>query len=273
MKLKLEGKRALVTGSNTGAGKGIATVLAQEGATVVIHGRKRDRAEQVADEITRSGGSAVVAIGDLTTSEGCSTVTDVVQAAIGGIDILVNNIGGLDSSGNDVLGWFDVKPEQWSGSLEQNLLGAVRLIHAFVPAMRERGWGRVINISSGGATLPTAIVPNYNAAKAAINNMTVSLSKELARSGVTVNTISPGIMHTEMTERLLDQLAPVYGWGNDYDERISALMQSGVLSVTTADLGHPADLGALVAFVASPLAAFITGANYRFDGGGALTVN
>ncbi|HEY6870641.1 MAG TPA: SDR family NAD(P)-dependent oxidoreductase [Novosphingobium sp.] len=273
MDLKLDGKRALVTGSNTGAGRGIAETLAAEGATVVIHGRKRDRAEAVAQKIAASGGTALVALGDLATVDGCMAVADAVHEQIGGIDILVNNIGGLDASGNDVLTWFQVKPEQWMGSLEQNLLGAVRLVHAFVPAMRERGWGRVINISSGGATLPTQVVPDYNAAKAGINNMTVSLSKALSRSGVTVNTISPGIMHTEMTERMLDQLAPAYGWSDDYDARVSALIDSGFLPITTADLGHPEDLGALVAFLASPLAGFVTGANYRFDGGGSLSVN
>jgi 3-oxoacyl-[acyl-carrier protein] reductase len=107
----------------------------------------------------------------------------------GGLDILVNNIGGTEASGGGLKSWFEILPEHWAGSMQQNVVAAVRMIHAFVPAMRDRGWGRVINVASAGGTEPPPAVPDYCAAKAAVINMTVSLSKALARTGVTV---SPG---------------------------------------------------------------------------------
>lgn len=273
MDFKLAGRRALVTGSNTGIGKGIAQILAREGAEVVIHGRKPERTQVVVDEIRKSGGAAHVAIGDLTSDEGADAVANAVKAAVGDIDILVNNVGGLDAYANEVRSWFQVSPADWANAAQQNLVAAVRMIHFFVPAMRERGWGRVINISSGGGLCPTEVVPDYNAAKAGILNLTVSLSKELARSGVTVNTVSPGTVHTEMVERMLDQLAPAFGWPDDYEARVKAFTTSGFFPGSISDLGYPEDLGVLVAYLASPFARFVTGSNYRFDGGSVPTVS
>ena len=169
--------------------------------------------------------------------------------------------------------WFDVKPEHWAGSMQQNVIAAVRMVHAFVPAMRERGWGRVINIASAGGTAPPDQVPNYCAAKAAVINMTVSLSKELARSGVTVNTVSPGCTRTEAFERTLGRMAATNGWPDDYESREARFMDLGMFPCASERYGRPEDVGALVAFLASPLAAFANGADYRIDGGQCQSVN
>ena len=150
MDLNLTGKRALVTGSSSGIGRGIAAVLAGEGASVIVHVRNRERAEETAELIRQAGGTAFLAIGDLANDDGAGVVAQAVARHTGGIDILVNNIGGTESYGGQMLSWFEVSAEHWLGTLQQNLISAVRMIHAFVPAMRERGWGRVINISSGG---------------------------------------------------------------------------------------------------------------------------
>jgi 3-oxoacyl-[acyl-carrier protein] reductase len=273
MDLQLTGKRALVTGSNTGIGKGIAGVLAREGVTVVIHGRKRDRAEATAEEIRSAGGIAHVALGDLASDEGAAPVVRATLEKIGGVDILVNNIGGTESSGGGMRPWFEVRPEHWAGTMQQNVIAAVRMIHAFVPSMRERGWGRVINVSSAGGTQATDGVPDYCAAKAAVINMTLSLSKTLARSGVTVNTVSPGCTRTETFERTLHKLATANGWPDDYESREARFMDLGLFPCAAERYGRPDDIGALVAYLASPLAAFVTGANYRIDGGQCQSVN
>jgi len=273
MDLDLSGKRALVTGSSSGIGRGIAQVLAEEGVTVVVHGRDRERTEETAASIRDAGGTAHIAYGDLATDAGATEVAEAVAQHTDGIDILVNNIGGTESYGGRMLSWFEVGTEQWLGTLQQNLLSAVRMIHAFVPAMRDRGWGRVINISSGGGAEPPTSVPDYCAAKAGLNNLTVSLSKELSRSGVTVNTVSPGCTRTDMFERSLEHLAAANGWPDDYESREARFMDLGVFACTSERFGRPEDIGTLVAFLASPLSAFVNGANYRIDGGQVQSVN
>lgn len=274
MDLRLAGKRALVTGSSSGIGRAIAGVLAAEGATVVVHGRNEERARSTVAAIRNAGGEAFVVLGDLANDPDASAVATAALDQAGGIDILVNNIGGTESTGAAPMqGWFDVKPEHWAGAMEQNLVAAVRMIHALVPGMKDRGWGRVINISSAGGTAPPASVPEYCAAKAGLINMSVGLSKALARTGVTVNTVSPGCTRTAMFEGTLTAMGDASGWPVDMDARESAFMDLGIFPCTTERYGRPEDVGALVAFLASPLSAFVNGANYRIDGGQVQSVN
>ena len=273
MDLQLAGRRALVTGSSSGIGAGIASVLAREGAIVVVHGRNRARADKVAAAIRAAGGVAHVAVGDLMSDDGAADVAKAALEQAGGIDILVNNAGGNDAGGGGMPAWFEVSPAQWGLIMQQNVVAAVRMVHALAPAMRERGWGRIINVASGGGTQPTTEVPDYCAAKAAVINMTLSLSKALARSGVTANTVSPGCTRTEAFDRWLGDIATSQGWPEDDAARESLFMDQGYFPVAAQRLGRVGDLGALVAFLASPLADFVTGANYRIDGGQCQSVN
>ncbi|MDQ3836800.1 MAG: SDR family oxidoreductase, partial [Thermoproteota archaeon] len=191
MDLQLAGKRALITGSSGGIGEGIANVFGKEGAVVVIHGRNKTNAERVAKEIKDNGGTAYVALGDLSTDEGASKVFSFAMSLTGGIDILVNNAADYKNRS-----WADSTPDDWAELYNLNVLSAVRMIRSILPQMKKNGWGRIIQISSGEATQPFAFMPDYAATKAALNNLTVSLSKELASSGITSNTISPGIIVT-----------------------------------------------------------------------------
>jgi NAD(P)-dependent dehydrogenase (short-subunit alcohol dehydrogenase family) len=273
MDLQLSGKRALVTGSSQGIGRGVALELAREGATVVVHGRNRERAEATVAAIRAAGGVAHLAIGDLATDAGAEAVVAATRDALGEIDILVNNIGGNEAAGGGLNGWFNDTPAVWTGAMQQNLIAPVRMIHAFVPAMRERGWGRVINVSSGGGTQPTPQAAAYCAAKAAVINLTVSLAIDLARSGVTVNTVSPGCTRTDMLENNLERMAAANGWPDDYESREAKFMDLGLFPCSSERYGRPEDIGALIAFLASPLSTFITGANYRIDGGQCQSMN
>lgn len=274
MDLRLAGKRAFVSGSSSGIGRGIATVLATEGAQVVVHGRNRERVDDVVASIRKFGGIAASAIGDLATKGGAAAVVDQVGEALDQIDILVNNVGGNEAAGGGLNGWFTDTDDVWAGTYEQNVLAAVRMVRAFVPQMREAGWGRVINVASAGATQPTPQVPSYCAAKAALLSMTISLSQELARSGVTVNSVSPGTTRTEgFVSRTLARTAEAHNWPDDVDTREQNFMDLGLFPCTTSRYGRPEEVGVLVAYLASPLSAFVNGANYRIDGGQVQCVN
>jgi NAD(P)-dependent dehydrogenase (short-subunit alcohol dehydrogenase family) len=275
MDLQLAGKRALVTGSSSGIGRAIASVLAAEGVEVFAHGRDRARVEETAAIIRDAGGKAHVTVGNLATDEGAAAVAEAVHAVGDGVDILVNNVGSSEGSGGAKPGWFDVIPDYWVAATQINLVGAVRMIHAFAPAMRERGWGRIINVASAGATAPTLVVPDYCAAKAALLNMTVGLSKSLARTGVTVNAVSPGTTRTVMMERAIMRAAAAHGWpeGISLDEGEQRLLDLGNFPCNSVRYGRPEEIGALIAFMSSPISGFINGANYRIDGGQVQSIN
>lgn len=188
MKLGIEGKRALVTGSDSGIGKAIARTLAAEGAQLVVHGLSREGADRTVAAIIGDGGCAESVVGDLSTPEGAAGVIGAVFVK-GGIDILVNNACGPDSALSD---WLSIPDEHWEKCFSVNVMSSVRTIRAFVPGMCKKGWGRIINISSASTVTPTAAVADYQASAAALVNLTVSLARSLAGTGVTANVISPG---------------------------------------------------------------------------------
>ncbi|MCC5633743.1 SDR family oxidoreductase, partial [Nostoc sphaeroides CHAB 2801] len=172
MDLQLKGKRAFVTGSNSGIGEGIAKALAQEGATVVVHGRNEKEACRVVQEIAADGGKAFVAIGDLATDTEAEQVLDRVLSTLGAVDILVNNAGAYP-----MRDWMNSTPSQWLELYNINVVSIVRTTLLLVPQMRKLSWGRIINISSSVATQPMSTA-DYSATKAALLNLTVSLAKE-----------------------------------------------------------------------------------------------
>lgn len=268
MDLQLADKRALVTGSSSGIGAEIARMLALEGVKIVVHGRDRGRVERVAADIEANGGQAAVALGDLMTADGLEAVITATEQAFGSVDILVNNAGGSNSA--TASGWFETPVEEWTESYRQNALPAVRLAQAFVPAMRQRGWGRVIQISSRNAISAYAQFGPYGAAKAALNNLTLSLSKALAGTGVTSNGIMPGLIYTPMADPWFKTLAKQLGSDDPQVGKDFAL--TNVLQQTVARIGQPRDIAVAVCFIASPLSDFMTGTTFRIDGGATPTV-
>lgn len=280
MDLQLNGKRALVTGSSSGIGEGIAQVLAAEGAVVVVHGRDAQRAEAVAAGIRGSGGQASIALGDLATEAGCASVGDAVMAALGGIDILVNNAGGKASThwqdGQERPAnapWLETPWDDWRWTYEQNVGAAVRLIQRFAPGMKDRGFGRVINISSASGTQVEPDLADYQPAKAAMNNMTSGLAKSLAGTGITVNTVSPGTILTPGVQRTFVGWAAQLGWDTDNWSEIERRFTTELIPQPVKHFGQPEDIGRMVALIASPLSNYMTGANYRVDGGQCRSVN
>ena len=264
MDLELVGLRALVTGSSSGIGTGIASVLAREHAVVVVHGRDGPRTAAVAHALAKDGATTHCVTGDLSTIAGCAAVAQAVDDAVGGVDILVNNAGGKTAPGNP--DWFDVGWDDWIGTYEQNVGAAVRLAHAFVPGMKSRGFGRIINITSAAATQPERNIGEYQAAKAAMVNLSASLARALSHTGITVNSVMPGTIMTPAVEQWLSHVAQQNDWGNDWSV-IERRFTTEFIPLCTDKLGRPEDIGRMVALIASPLSRYMSGGNYRVDGG------
>ncbi|MBV1688952.1 SDR family NAD(P)-dependent oxidoreductase [Novosphingobium sp. G106] len=260
MDLGLAGKRALVTGSSSGIGAASARMLAAEGCEVVVHGRDAQKAASVAEDIERAGGLAHVVIGDLASDVGANSVIEGVAALWDGVDILVNNVGG---GAGPPVAWEDVDETTWLGTYQKNVVAAARLIRRYLPGMRERAWGRLIQVGSASATQPIAVLPDYAAAKAAITNMSVSLARSLAGTGVTANTVTPGRILTPAVERAFAGRGSNASW--------TSYQADGAAG--TVPMGKPEDLGFAICMLASMHSNFITGANIRVDGGQMKSVN
>ncbi len=250
--LSLEGKRALVTGAGTGLGRQMALGLAEAGADLVICGRRREPLEESAEQIRALGVEAAVIPTDVTVEADLQNL----GAKAGRIDILVNNAG----VGDFLRPWTEVTPEEWRSVLAVNLDAPFRLCQIFAPPMMERRWGRIINIASiygsiGGdpRRYPGLAwdIPAYFASKHGLHGVTHYLAPRLAPYGVCINSLSPGMFATEQTDRLLS----------------SAVIERLIDGTPMQRLGNSEDLKAVIVFLASPGAHFITGQDIIVDGG------
>ena len=201
MDLLLSGHRALVTGSSSGIGEAIARRLAAEGASGVVHGRRAEAVHSVVDSIRSRGGDATGALANLADA---GDIARLVNDALANrpVDIVVNNAAAFVNRG-----WDDASPEDWLELYAINVAAVVRVVHGLLPSMRLAGWGRIIQMGTGEAINPFAFMPDYAATKAAILNLTVSLAKHLDRTGITANTVSPGIVVTPGVEQFYRQEA------------------------------------------------------------------
>jgi NAD(P)-dependent dehydrogenase (short-subunit alcohol dehydrogenase family) len=252
------GKRALVTGGTRGMGEAIVQRLRRSGAAVVT--------------TARSGGPGLLqpdlfVEADISTAEGVEKVVSYVRKRLGGVDILVNNVGGSSAPAG---GFAALTDEDWQQALNQNLLAAVRLDRALLPSMLEQGAGVIIHISSIQRRLPLfEATLAYAAAKAGLSNYSKGLSNEVAPKGVRVVSVAPGFIETSAATALLDRLAAKAG--SDRDTAREELMKS-LGGIPLGRPGWPAEVAELVAFLASDRAASITGSEYVIDGGTTPTI-
>lgn len=255
----LAGRTAFVSGSSSGIGAAIAAHLAAEGAAVIVHGRDRTRAEKVAASIRAAGGTAHIAIGDLTDDTAAGAVIEAALGAVPAIDILINVAGGAGSEG-----WANSTADVFEESFQTNLASAVRLIGAFLPGMRARRWGRIVQIGSIAAQRPMPDqVPAYCAAKAGLAALTSSLAMTVAGEGVNVNAVSPGYIVTPLLRDYF--LAMPENAGRDWAEIEPAIAE--MVGIRLGRLGRPEEVAAMVGFLVGPGGDWITGSNFRIDGG------
>jgi 3-oxoacyl-[acyl-carrier protein] reductase len=265
MDLQIKGKRALITGSSSGLGEAIATLLAAEGVAVIVHGRDENRAKAVTDKISQSGGKAEYVIGDLATDEGAD---QVVNAALvnGQVDILINNAGVYHGQP-----WMEVTPQEWLDTYNTNVISGVRMVQRLLPQMRSLGWGRVVQIGSIAAMQPIAIQPDYNAAMAARHNLNVSLARELKGSGITSNTVAAGSVMVESVKNLILGMAAQNNWGDTWEE-IEKNAAGQFIQNDSGRFGKPEEVAGAVAYLLSSFADNISGSIVRVDGGQTLSV-
>jgi NAD(P)-dependent dehydrogenase (short-subunit alcohol dehydrogenase family) len=243
---ELEGKRALVTGGSRGIGAGIVQRLLDAGATVVATARNTN-------PDTPAGAKFI--IGDVGSADGAGEVAKTALEILGGIDIVVNNAGAGRTHPGGVMAIDD---EQWQSALDLNFLPAVRLNAALLPTLLAQRSGVIIHISSGVTKNPPAALLHYAAAKSALETYSKGLSLELARSGIRVNTVTPGNVVSPGADEVRRQLGDAFGF-----DPVNL-----VAGIPLGRIGVPKDIAEAVGFLVSDNASWITGANLFVDGGG-----
>jgi 3-oxoacyl-[acyl-carrier protein] reductase len=257
MDLGLNGKVALVAASSRGLGRASALALAREGARVTICARTESDLEAAADEIRRDAAAEVLAVSaDLRTAEGIRGVVEATVERFGAIDILVTNSGG------PARGRFEeLSDEDWRGALEVVTLNFVRFVREVVPHMRPKRWGRIVGIQSSSVKQPVQYLDLSNGLRPGIAGLMKAMMPELAKDGITINLVLPGMF---LTSRIHPGLAN--GTGR-VDPAIEEELAPLAATIPLGRLGEPIELGSLVAFLASRPASYITGAVYQVDGG------
>lgn len=266
MDLGLAGRVALVTGAWRGTGAGIARVLAREGATVLVHGMEEGSCFDTVTAIQADGGTAFEVAGDIRTDLGVGTLKESVNKVVTRVDIVINNYGVAEGSD-----WETSDTSSWHRSYDTNVVSGVRVTNAFLESMRENRWGRIVFVSTVGATRPGDRIPEYYAAKGALPSITVSLAKFLANTGVTVNCVSPGVIATAEMKELFTERARRKGLATDWESVEQMALNAGMTN-PSGRIPTPEDVGGFVAFVVSEAAWHLNGAHLRFDGGAADAV-
>ncbi|MFC1235060.1 3-oxoacyl-ACP reductase FabG [Vibrio sp. F74] len=238
----LEGKVALVTGASRGIGRSIAELLVERGATVFGTATSENGAVAISEYLGENGKGFKL---NVTEPESITDVIKEITTNYGGVDILVNNAG---ITRDNLL--MRMKDDEWTDIIDTNLTSIFRLSKAVLRGMMKKRNGRIINVGSVVGTMGNAGQTNYAAAKAGVIGFTKSMAREVSSRGVTINTVSPGFIETDMTKALNDE------------QRAATLSQ-----VPAGRLGDPREIAAAVAFLASPDAAYITGETLHVNGG------
>jgi 3-oxoacyl-[acyl-carrier protein] reductase len=257
MELGLEGKVALVAGSSSGLGRAVAEELAREGASLVICARGEERLAEAGEQVAAGHGVEVEAVSvDLSKPDEVDRLVAAALDRFGRVDVLFTNTGGPPAGPFGSHG-----PEVWDAAVRQNLFSVVNLVRGVLPGMRERGWGRIVNCTSVAVKQPIDGLMLSNSVRAAVTGFARTLANEVAPHGVTVNNVLPGFTRTDRLGALAERIA------EDRGVTVEDAYGQWEEAIPAGRLGEPPELGALVAFLASERAAYITGQSICVDGG------
>jgi 3-oxoacyl-[acyl-carrier protein] reductase len=257
MDLGLNNKVALVAAASRGLGRAVAEELAAEGASLIICSRSEETIRQTAKEIAESTGAKTLGVAaDVSSPDDVSRLTQLATERFGRIDILVTNAGGPPA------GPFEsFSLEQWDAATNLLLRSVVALTHAVLPGMKERGWGRILNITSIAVRQPVDNLILSNSLRAAVTGLARTLANEVAPFGVTVNNIMPGYTRTERVEELSQMMATKQGITP------AEFIARWEKEIPMHRIGEPREFAALAAFLVSERASYITGTSVQVDGG------
>jgi 3-oxoacyl-[acyl-carrier protein] reductase len=261
MDLGLQGKTALVLGGSKGLGRGIAEALAGEGAAVALMARGQEALDKAVAEITARGNRAVGLSADLEQWPAVARAAQAARAQLGPIDILVNNCGGPPP-----LRVIGIAPEIWETQFQAMVMAFIRLTELMLPDMRKRKWGRIINVASESVIQPIAQIAISNTLRAAVVGWAKTLANEVAADGITVNTMLPGAFQTDRVAQMQRLASEREGITPE------EFLTRSARGIPVGRLGKPSEFGAMAAFLASPLAGYITGSTIRLDGGSIRSV-
>ena len=254
MDLGIRGKRALVCASSRGLGRGCAEALAEAGVDLVMNARSADVLEATAAEIRDAYGVSVTTVAtDITTAEGQAAVLE----AVGDADILVNNAGGPPPGL-----WKDWNRDDFIKALDANMLAPIALIKALVPGMIDRGWGRVVNITSQSVKAPIPALGLSNSARTGLTGYVAGTSRQVAGSGVTINNLLPGIHATDRADALDGGVVNAQGI------TLEQARANRAATIPAGRYGTRQEFGAACAFLCSQHVGFMVGQNILWDGGG-----
>jgi len=266
MDLGIAGRKALVTGADSGIGWHTARRLLEAGAIVFATDLHADRLAQAVERLPATEGQLHAFAADITQPDELARLAEQVRGAIGDIDILVQSAGITGAQGQ----FHEIDDEGWTSTIDVDLLGPVRLVRTFLPSLRKGGWGRIVLIASEDAVQPYPDEIPYCVAKAGILALSKGLSKTYAREGLLVNAVSPAFIATPMTDAMMDKRAEQEGTSRE--EAIRSFLDEERPNIELKRRGDPDEVANVIAFLCSDLATFVNGANWRVDGGSVATI-
>lgn len=258
MDLQIKGKKAIMAGGSAGMGRATAERLAEAGVDLVISARREERLLRAAKEMSEKYGTKVTpVVADSSTEEG----RQALFAACPDPDILAITIKPPTPNGD----FLKITPEMWRDSIETALIGPVEIMRHYIPVMKEKGWGRIVNIATFSAKNPMIWRLLSGPARSALVNYTAGVSREVAKFGVNINNILPGIFRTEGASELMEDYAEAFGLEPNRDIVLKHFLENN--QIPTGDMGEAEDLAPMAALLCSPLSRFTVGQNIVIDGG------